>query len=523
MEMLVIRPSIAASQNRVLLCLAFLAASLATTALAQKTEKKDAVQKPEARAKEAATEAKKSKKDAAEPPKADEPKPKPEHKPGDYDSDTFSGLQFRSLGPAVASGRVISLAVNPKNTHEFYVGTASGGVWKTINSGTTWSSVFDGEGSYSIGWVTLDPNDPTVVWVGTGESNSQRSVGYGDGVYRSDDGGKSWKNMGLKKSEHIGRIAIDPRDSKVVYVAAEGPLWGPGGDRGLYKSTDGGKTWKAAMTVSENTGFVDVALDPSNPDIVYAAAYQRRRHVFTLIDGGPESALYKSIDAGATWNKLKSGLPTVDMGRMGISVSPADPNVVYATIEAADAKGGVFRSLDKGATWARQNEFNTGAMYYGQITADPKNVDRIIVMSVQMRESLDGGKTLHTINEKYHHGDNHAIWIDPENTKHCLLGSDGGVYESVDGFASWQFKANLPTVQLYDVAVDKQRFAFLQCVRRDAGLLHLGRTVAHAYRARYCEFRLVHRDRRGWFPCRGRSGGSEYRIRRIPIWRAGSV
>jgi photosystem II stability/assembly factor-like uncharacterized protein len=381
-------------------------------------------------------------------------KPSPEHQPGAMDSDTFSGLQFRSIGPGVASGRVISLAVNPRNKNEYYVGVASGGVWKTVNSGTTWTPVFDGEGSYSIGWVTLDPNDPTVVWVGTGESNSQRSVGYGDGIYRSDDGGKSWKNMGLKKSEHIGRIAIDPRDSKVVYVAAEGPLWGSGGDRGLYKSIDGGKTWKSALTISENTGVVDVTLDPANPDIIYAAAYQRRRHVFTLIDGGPESAIYRSTDAGATWNKLKSGLPSVDLGRIGLSISPADPNVVYATIEAADEKGGVFRSLDKGATWERRNEFNSGAMYYGQIIADPKNVDRIIVMSVQLRESLDGGKTLHTINEKYHHGDNHAIWIDPDNTRHCILGSDGGVYESFDGFATWLYKVNLPTLQFYDVAVD---------------------------------------------------------------------
>jgi photosystem II stability/assembly factor-like uncharacterized protein len=443
---------------RTISVLIFLATSLAASGFAQEAKKQDAVQKPDAASKQAAPDKKKVDKKGSDKKSIEEQKPseapKPEHKPGAMDSDTFSGLQFRSLGPGVASGRVISLAVNPKNKSEFYVGVASGGVWKTVNSGTTWNPVFDGEGSYSIGWVTLDPNDPSVVWVGTGESNSQRSVGYGNGVYRSDDGGKSWKNMGLKKSEHIGRIAIDPRDTKVVYVAAEGPLWGPGGDRGLYRSADGGKTWETVLTVSENTGVVDVALDPTNPDIVYAAAYQRRRHVFTLIDGGPESAIYKSTDAGATWNKLKSGLPSVDTGRIGLAVSPADANVVYATIEAADGKGGVFRSLDKGATWERRNEFNSGAMYYGQIIADPKNVERVVVMSVQMRESLDGGKTLHTINEKYHHGDNHAIWIDPDNTKHCLLGSDGGVYESFDGFASWQFKANLPTVQFYDVAVD---------------------------------------------------------------------
>ena len=270
-----------------------------------------------------------------------------EEKKGGMSADTFSGLKFRLLGPGAASGRVMSIAVNPKNKFEYYVGVASGGVWKTVNDGRTWTPAFDGERSYSIGWVALDPNDSSVVWVGTGESNSQRSVAYGDGIYRSDDGGKNWQNLGLKKSEHIGRVVVDPRDSKVVYVAAEGPLWGAGGDRGLYKTTDGGKNWKAVLSISENTGVGDVALDPANPDIVYAAAYQRRRHVFTMIDGGPESAIYKSTDAGATWNKLKEGLPKVDMGRIGLSISPADPNVVYAAIEAADGKGGIFRSEER--------------------------------------------------------------------------------------------------------------------------------------------------------------------------------
>jgi len=379
---------------------------------------------------------------------------KDEEKKGGMTADTFSGLKFRSIGPAVASGRVMSIAVNPKNKFEYYVGVASGGVWKTVNDGTTWTPLFDKEGSYSIGWVALDPNDPEVVWVGAGESNSQRSVSYGDGIYRSDDGGKNWQNLGLKKSEHIGRVVIDPRDSKVVYVAAEGPLWGPGGDRGLYKSADGGKTWKTVLTISENTGVADVALDPSNPDILYASAYQRRRHVFTLIDGGPEGAIYKSTDAGGTWNKLKSGLPSVDMGRIGLAVSPVDPNVVYATVEAADGKGGIFRSEDRGANWERRNEFDAGAMYYSRVVCDPKNVDRIFVMSVTMRESLDGGKTLHKVQETNHHGDDHALWIDPDNTKHWLLGSDGGMAETWDDAKNWQFKANLPTLQFYDVAVD---------------------------------------------------------------------
>jgi photosystem II stability/assembly factor-like uncharacterized protein len=404
---------------------------------------------------QAAPASSRAKKDAKKEQKKEEKKEEAkEEKKGGMTADTFSGLKFRLIGPAVASGRVMSLAVNPKNKFEYYVGVASGGVWKTVNHGTTWTPVFDGEGSYSIGWVTLDPNDSSVVWVGTGESNSQRSVAYGDGIYRSDDGGKNWQNLGLKKSEHIGRVVVDPRDSKVVYVAAEGPLWGPGGDRGLYKSTDGGKNWKAVLNISENTGVVDVALDPSNPDIVYAAAYQRRRHVFTLIDGGPESAIYKSTDAGANWSKLKNGLPTVDMGRIGLAVSPVDPNVIYATIEAADGKGGIFRSSDKGATWERRNEFDQGAMYYAQVIADPKNVDRIFLMSVYLRESLDGGKTLHKVEETNHHGDNHAIWIDPDNTKHWILGSDGGVAETYDDSKTWEFKANLPTVQFYDVAVD---------------------------------------------------------------------
>jgi photosystem II stability/assembly factor-like uncharacterized protein len=398
---------------------------------------------------------KNQKKDKKKDEKRDESKDKEkEEKKGGMTADTFSGLKFRSIGPAVASGRVMAIAVNPRNKFEYYVGVASGGVWKTVNDGTTWTPVFDKEGSYSIGWVALDPSDPAVVWVGAGESNSQRSVAYGDGIYRSDDGGKNWQNLGLKKSEHIGRVVIDPRDSKVVYVAAEGPLWGPGGDRGLYRSADGGKTWKAVLNISENTGVVDVAIDPTNPDIVYAAAYQRRRHVFTLIDGGPESAIYKSTDAGVSWNKLKSGLPTVDMGRIGLAVSAVDPSVVYATIEAADGKGGIFRSNDRGATWERQNEFDAGAQYYARIFTDPKNVDRIFVMNVSLRESLDGGKTLRKVNETNHHGDNHAIWIDPENTRHWLLGSDGGMAETWDDAKSWQFKANLPTVQFYDVAVD---------------------------------------------------------------------
>jgi photosystem II stability/assembly factor-like uncharacterized protein len=376
-------------------------------------------------------------------------------KPADPLSEgTFTGLKLRNIGPAVFSGRVIAFAVDPANKSTYYVASASGGVWKTTNAGTTYDPIFDDQGSFSIGAIALDPKDPNIVWVGTGELNSQRSVSYGDGLYKSEDAGKTWKKVGLEKSEHIARIIIDPRDSNVVYVAAQGPLWGPGGDRGLYKTMDGGKTWTNLIHISENTGVTDIAQDPTNPDVLYAATYQRRRHVWTLIDGGPESALYKSNDAGTTWNKLKNGLPTVDLGRIGIAISPVDNNVIYASVEAADGKGGIFRSRDRGASWEKRNPYDSTAMYYAQVIADPKNVDRIYVMGFAIMVSDDGGKTVKPLPTKSKHVDNHAIWIDPDNTRHYLVGCDGGVYESWDRAETWNFKANLPVMQFYDVAVD---------------------------------------------------------------------
>src|SRR3989441_425705 len=378
-----------------------------------------------------------------------------ESKPRDsMSTPTFNGLRFRSIGPAFPSGRVIGFAVDPNNPARYFVASASGGVWRTINNGTTWTPVFDKEGSYSIGAIVLDPKNPLTVWVGTGENNSQRSVSYGGGLYRSDDGGKTWKNAGLKSSEHIGRIAIDPKDSNTVYVAAQGPLWGPGGDRGLFKTTDNGKTWKKILAVSDNTGVTDVVIDPQNPETVYAASYQRRRHMWTMIDCGPESSIYKSTDAGANWNKLKAGLPTTELGRIGLAISPVDSNVLYATVEAADRKGGVFRSTDRGGSWERRNEFDAGAMYYSRIVADPKNVDRIYVMNVFLMVSDDGGKTLRRLGEKSKHVDNHDIWINPNDTDHYLVGCDGGVYESHDRGVNWEFKRNLPITQFYDVTSD---------------------------------------------------------------------
>ena len=380
---------------------------------------------------------------------------KPEEKPRDlFASGTFAGLAFRSIGPAVTSGRIIDIAVHPQHHTTWYVATV-GGVWKTTNAGHSWTPIFDGEGSFSIGCVTIDPREPETIWIGSGENNSQRSVSYGDGVYKSLDGGKSWENVGLKDSLHIGKILVDPRDSKVVYVAAMGNLWAPGGDRGVYRTADGGKTWKPVLKISENTGVSDLAMDPRNPDVIYAAAYQRRRHVWTLIDGGPESAIYKTTDAGATWRKLTSGLPREDMGRIGLAISPVNPDVVYAIVEAANRAGGFFRSTDRGASWEKMGGYVAGGpQYYNEIIADPKNLDRVYSMDVYMQVTDDGGKTFHNAGEKWKHVDNHALWIDPDNTDHLVNGNDGGVYESWDRASTWEFKANLPVTQFYRVAAD---------------------------------------------------------------------
>src|SRR4026209_1297909 len=304
----------------------------------------------------------------SEEKKSEEEKGEEEKKPADpMTSPTFNGLKLRAIGPAFTSGRVIGFAVDPNNAARYYVAAASGGVWKTTNNGATWTPVFDKEGSYSIGAIVLDPKNPLTVWVGTGENNSQRSASYGNGLYRSDDGGKTWKNVGLKASEHIGRIAIDPKDSETVYVAAQGPLWGSGGDRGLYKTTDGGKTWKKILSIRDNTGVTEIVIDQQNPDTMYAASYQRRRHMWTLINGGPESALYKSTDGGAHWKKLSSGLPQTDLGRLGPAAAPSDPDLVYAIIESIDGNGGIFRSSDRGETWEKRNGFDQQAQYYSHL------------------------------------------------------------------------------------------------------------------------------------------------------------
>ena len=370
-------------------------------------------------------------------------------------AETLSGLALRAIGPAIASGRIGDFAVDPRDASVWYVAVSSGGVWKTVNAGTTWQPIFDGEASYSIGCVSVDPNDPNVVWVGTGENNSQRSVAYGDGVYKSEDGGKSWRKMGLGESEHIGRIVVDPRDSNVVFVAAQGPLWRAGGDRGLYKTTDGGATWRNVLEISENTGVNEVWIDPSDPDVLYASSYQRRRRTWTLLNGGPESAIYKSKDGGESWKKLESGLPTEPMGRIGLAVSPVDPDVVYAIIESIDDAGGFYRSTDAGATWERRSDYVSGSpQYYNELVPDPHDADRVYSMDTWLHVTEDGGASFHQVPETSKHVDNHSLWVDPGNVDHLVAGCDGGIYESFDRGATWTFKANLPITQFYKIAVD---------------------------------------------------------------------
>ena len=372
-------------------------------------------------------------------------------------SETYNGLAFRSIGPALTSGRIADIAVNPNDNKEYYIGAASGGVWKTTNGGITFTPVFDNEGSYSIGCITIDPNNSNVIWVGSGENNNQRSVAYGDGVYKSVDGGKSWKNVGLKTSEHIGKVVVDPRNSNNIYVAAYGPLWSAGGERGIYQSTDGGKTWNRILHVSENTGFSDILMEPGNPEVLYATAHQRRRHVFTYISGGPESAIYKSFDGGKNWEKLENGLPKGDVGRIALAIAPTNPNLVYAMIEGEEKTGGFYRSTTRGGNFERLNDYNTAGNYYQEISVDPIDATTIYVMDTYAHVSRDGGKTFKSLGEKSKHVDNHAIWVNPADTRHMLMGCDGGLYETFDGAATWQHFTNLPITQFYRVSVDNSK------------------------------------------------------------------
>ena len=369
-----------------------------------------------------------------------------------------SGMKLRGIGPAVMGGRIADIAVSSANKNTWYIAVGSGGLWKTSNRGITWKPIFDDQKSYSIGTVTIDPNNPEVVWVGTGENVSGRHVAWGDGVYKSVSGGKTWMPMGLKQSEHIGKILVDPRNSDIVFVAAEGPLWSSGGERGVYKTNDGGNTWQLVLEIDKNTGVSDIEFDPSNPDVLYAAAYQRRRKTWSLLAGGPKSGIYKSTDHGNSWKPIKIGLPKGDVGKIGLAVTPANPAIVYATIEANSKEKGFYRSLDKGESWKKQNSYisgGTGPHYYQEIEVSPQNPNLVYQMDVFLHVTRDGGNTfnyLGTGREK--HSDNHALWIDPDDGKHLIAGTDGGLYESYDEGTTWRHFSNLPISQFYKLGLD---------------------------------------------------------------------
>ena len=378
--------------------------------------------------------------------------------PTDAVRKAVQGLALREVGPALMGGRIADIAVSPEDPSTWYVAVGSGGVWKTTNAGTSWTPVFDDQPSYSIGSVAVDPSDPAVVWVGTGENVSGRHVGWGDGVYRSLDGGSTWRRMGLEASEHVGKVLVDPRDGATVFVAAEGPLWSAGGERGLYKSTDRGETWRAVLHVDEDTGVTDVEFDPVDPDVMYAATYQRRRSVWALLAGGPGSGIHKSTDGGETWREVAGGLPQGDMGKIGLAVSGADRDIVYATIEAKPDEAGFYRSTDRGESWERRNSYisgGTGPHYYQEIEASPHDRDLVYQMDVFVRVTRDGGATFNVLGTgREKHSDNHAFWIDPTDGRHILAGTDAGLYETFDEGATWRHFPNLPISQFYKLAVD---------------------------------------------------------------------
>ncbi|SDS34771.1 Uncharacterized protein SAMN04515667_1971 [Formosa sp. Hel1_31_208] len=375
----------------------------------------------------------------------------------DADENPFNSLELRSIGPAFMSGRIADIVIHPNNENIWYVAVGSGGVWKTINSGTTWTPIFDKESSYSIGTVSIDPNQPETIWVGTGEDVGGRHVGFGDGVYRSDNGGQSWTNMGLKNTQHISRVIVHPENSSVVWVAAQGPLWNKGGQRGLYKTTDGGKTWKKTLGDDAWTGVTELVYDPTNPDRMYAATWQRHRTVAAYIGNGPGTALHRSDDGGETWEKLTYGLPKTAMGKTGLAISPHNPEVLYAAIELDRRQGAVYRSNDGGSSWSKQSNTisgGTGPHYYQELYASPHHKDRLYLMDNTMQISEDGGKTFYRMNNKNKHGDNHAIAFRKHDPNYLLVGTDGGLYESFDLTKSWKYIENLPVTQFYKLAVD---------------------------------------------------------------------
>ncbi len=385
----------------------------------------------------------------------------------------ISGLKWRNIGPAFCAGRIADIALHPEDENTWYVAVGSGGVWKTKNAGITWKSIFDGQESYSIGCITVDPNNPHTVWVGTGENVGGRHVGFGDGIYRSTDDGKSWKKMGLEASEHISEIIIHPENSDVIFVASQGPLWSKGGERGFYKSIDGGTTWNRTLGDDEWTGVTDIAMDPRNPDWIYAATWQRHRTVAAYMGGGPGSGIHRSRDGGETWEKLSSGIPKSNLGKIGIAISPQNPDKIYAAIELDRTKGGVYMSTNRGTSWTKQSDAVSGATgphYYQELYASPHREGTIYLMDVRIQVSYDDGKTFSRLPEEKKHSDNHAIAFKKDNPDYLLIGTDAGIYESLDHAKTWRFIDNMPITQYYKVAVDDaEPFYFVYGGTQDNG------------------------------------------------------
>ncbi len=374
-----------------------------------------------------------------------------------FNAENLKGLEFRSIGPAFMSGRIADIAIDPNDESVWYVAVGSGNVWKTVNAGVTWKPIFEDQSVYSTGCITIDPNNSSTIWLGTGENVGGRHVSWGDGIYKSTDSGETWDNMGLKQSQHIAEILIHPENSNIIWVASQGPLWSSGGERGVYKSIDGGATWKQTLGDAVWTGATEIIMDPRNPDVLYCATWDRHRTVAAYMGGGPGSGIHKSTDGGETWTKLSKGLPESNLGKTGLCLSPQKPDVIYAAVELDLRKGGLFKSMDGGMTWAKQSDAitgGTGPHYYQELYACPHNYDRLYLMDNNAQISDDGGKTFRRMNEKNKHGDNHSINFKMSDPDYLLLGSDGGIYETFDLCKNWRYIENLPITQFYDIAID---------------------------------------------------------------------
>jgi len=372
-------------------------------------------------------------------------------------SETFAAFEMRNIGPAFMSGRIADIDIHPDQRSTWFVSVGSGGVWRTENAGTTWTPLFDEQPVYSIGALTLDPSNPNVIWVGSGENVGGRHVAWGDGIYRSADGGDTWTNMGLAATEHISQIIVHPDDPNTIWVAAQGPLWSSGGERGVYKTTDGGQTWTNVLEIDEWTGVTDIIIDPRNPDRLYAAAWQRQRSIAAYIGGGPGSGIYASEDGGESWTRQEGGLPTGNLGKIGLAISPQDPDVIYAAIELERREGGVWRTDNRGGSWEKMSDAvggGTGPHYYQEIYASPHEFDTVYLMSNTSQVSDDGGRTWQDLNNENKHVDDHAVAFQADDPNFILFGSDGGLYESLDNMQTWRYISNLPVTQFYKIAVD---------------------------------------------------------------------